>query len=413
MSEFLEIGWRRLDRASPPVMLLGGLNLARAFGLAGIRSIVASAERFTPAMASRYAIGRCALPALALREAVAERLVRAAEVLAHCLGARLPLVYGDDDRLDFLCEYRETLAPHFAFLLNDPPVADAVNDKGRFHAFAQARGLPVPRSLALDELAGFAGPVLVKPKVKTQWERSPVRRELLGGTAKARLYPSGRAVLGDARVVGLAGQLALQEYIPGDDSALWSFHGFADENGELLGAFTGRKIRTYPSRTGESSCLEVAHDDTLDGLGRDIAMRLPLKGPFKIDFKRHAGSGRFYVLEINARFTLWNYLGAAAGVNLAAIAYDYLVHGRRPGPRHARAGYRWLSPQLDYRAFRELRARGELGTAAWLASLATAPKVYDVFSWSDPLPFVAEALVRARRVPAKVGRALRWLSTAS
>lgn len=414
MSDYLAIRWQRVERARPPVMLLGGLNLARALGLAGIGCIVASAERFTPAMASRYAVGRCVLPAPALRPALAERLVHAAGILERRLGVRLPLVYGDDDQLDFLHEYRNTLAPHFAFILNDPGVAAALGDKGRFHAFARSRGLPVPRSLALEELDGFAGPVLVKPKTKTQWDRSPVRRELLAEGEKARLYASGRAALGDARVAALADGLVFQEYVPGDDSALWSFHGVADEKGELLATFTGRKLRTFPPLTGESTCLEIAHDDTLQELGRDIAARLPLKGPFKIDFKRHAGNGRFYVLEINARFTLWHYLGAAAGVNLAAVAYDYLMHGERPGSLRARAGYRWLSPRFDYRAYRELGGRGALGVAAWLASLATAPNVYDFFSWSDPLPFVAETLARARRVPRKVGGRIRqWLSTAS
>jgi hypothetical protein len=67
----------------------------------------------------------------------------------------------------------------------------------------------------------------------------------------------------------------------------------------------------------------------------------------------------------------------------------------------------------DYRAYRELAARGELGAWAWLRSLVQAPKVYDIFSWTDPLPFVRNLAAKARRMASIPLRVKRWLSTAS
>jgi D-aspartate ligase len=194
--------------------------------------------------------------------------------------------------------------------------------------------------------------------------------------------------------------------VPGDDRALWSFHGFADEQSELVEWFIGRKVRTYPALTGDSSYLELAHDEELAALGREVVTRLGLKGIFKMDFKRHATTGRFHLLEINARFNLWHYLGAANGVNLARVAYDYLSTGARPQHKAAKTQYRWLCFKLDWRAYR----RGEVGTRQWLGSLLGARKVYDLFAWTDPLPLfvhLRQQLPRIRR------RALRWLSTAS
>ena len=40
-------------KAQRPVVLLGGLDVVRALGLAGIPVIIASSERRTPSMASR------------------------------------------------------------------------------------------------------------------------------------------------------------------------------------------------------------------------------------------------------------------------------------------------------------------------------------------------------------------------
>jgi predicted ATP-grasp superfamily ATP-dependent carboligase len=202
--------------------------------------------------------------------------------------------------------------------------------------------------------------------------------------------------------------------VPGGDDAIWSFHGFAAPGGELLEWFVGRKIRTFPALTGDSSYLRLAHDDGLAALGRDIAARLPLAGIFKMDFKRSAATGRFYLLEINTRFNLWHYLGARNGVNLARVAYEFLTQDRRPEKSNAQTRYRWLSLGLDWRAYRELRARRALSLAAWLLSLARAPKVYDLFAWTDPLPFARYWSARLGRVPHGLTRRFsRWLSTAS
>ena len=195
-------------------------------------------------------------------------------------------------------------------------------------------------------------------------------------------------------------------------------HGFADDAGRVLASFIGRKVRTFPAGAGESAFIELAHDDGLDALGRGLAGHIPLRGFFKMDFKRDARDGRWHLLEINARASLWLNLGAANGVNLASVGYDYLVHGVCPLPARARTDYRWLSLRLDYRAARELRQRGELGLVRWLWSILASRNIYNLFSLSDPGPWVATWKRRFSRLisrgPRRVFALLpRWRSTAS
>jgi D-aspartate ligase len=255
--------------------------------------------------------------------------------------------------------------------------------------------------------------VLVKPRTKTGWDNSAVFSQLLKGAGKARVFPDGRAVVLEPLAQSLKDELTLQEYIPGDDRSLWSFHGFADEQGKLLAWFIGRKIRTYPPLTGDSSYLELAHDPELASLGRSLAQKIGLKGVFKMDFKRHAETGEFFLLEVNARFNLWHYLGAQAGVNLAQVAYDYMTRGLRASPVQMRTHYRWLSPRLDYLAYRALAARRELTLGGWLASLVATRKVYDLFAWTDPMPALAVLWDEFRHFSRLRHRVMRWLSTAS
>jgi predicted ATP-grasp superfamily ATP-dependent carboligase len=392
-----------------PAVLLGGLDMVRALGLAGIPVLVASPER-KPSMASRYCAGAILLPPMAEREACAQALARAGRELAARHGARVPLFYDNDDRLALVQDFRALLEPHFALLLNEPALADALLEKSRFQALAERAGLPVPRRLAWETLGQVAAPVLVKPKTRTGWDASSIRLQLFAGKGKARVFASGAEARAHPLVAQLAPQLSFQEYVAGGDDAIWSFHGFAAPGGEVLEWFVGRKIRTYPALTGDSAYLRLARDGAVLAAGRDIAARLGLAGVFKMDFKRCAATGRLTLLEINARFNLWHYLGAANGVNLPKVAYDYLLHGTRPAHVEARLETRWLALRYDRRARRE----AGMGLLAWARSLAEAPKVYEVFSWTDPAPLLRHVADRWReRLPRLTARLTRWLSTAS
>jgi predicted ATP-grasp superfamily ATP-dependent carboligase len=405
-----------------PVLLLGGVNLVRTLGHAGIPAVVASADPDEPAFASRHCTARHILPPLDHPQAV-DRLIGIGERMREAAGQRVPLMYGSDDALDLIYAHRERLKRHFRFLVTDPAVATALIAKDRFQALAVERGLPVPQELAWEgdgpaTLAAATREVLVKPRVKVDWHDSVLHTRVFGGDSKARIYPDGAAVLADPAVALFRDQLTFQDYIPGDDASLWSFHGYADETGALLASFIGRKIRTDPPLTGESAFIELAHDETLAELGRDIARRLPLKGAFKMDFKRDPRDGRWYILEINARYNLWHYLGAANGVNLMAVAYGHLLGHQRRVPAPPSTAWRWLSLENDWRAFRVLHARGELGLAGWLASIVFSRNVYNLFAWNDPGPWARFWARRiARRASRGSGRILeavrQWRSTAS
>lgn len=409
-----EVDLRRFSPERPPVVLLGGLNVARATGLAGIPVIVALADPECPVFASRFCNARLRLPPLEQPAAAVEELLRLGERLGAALGRSVPLFYGDDDYLNLILQNRGRLAQFYRFIVNDPAVAAALLDKERFDAFTRSRGLPAPRTVEWHELEALSGPVLVKPKVKLAFETSVIFVRLLGRAGKARVFASAQEVLAEPLARTLKDELVFQEYVPGDDRQIWSFHGYADEHSRVLAWFIGRKIRTSPPLTGMSTFLQLAHHEELAALGHQIVARAPLKGVFKIDFKQDPGSGRFLMLEVNARFNLWHYLAAANGVNIPRIAYDYLLEKKLPAqsPR-ARTTYRWLSLRGDYRAYRQLAARGKLSLWRWLSSIFFSRKVYDVFAWSDPLPVLRYWLQCIHRVPRVTARLTRWLFTVS
>lgn len=414
----LKINYQNVTPERPPVLLLGAHGLLRTLAMAGIPAIVASTYTNDPAFFSRYCTGRCILPSRDEPSAVIAAMLDAGDRLLALLGRRVPLMYAEDYFLELFCAHADRLREKFLLLLNDPEVAAGLLKKDRFEAFARKLDLPVPRSLPFEMLCKFDGPVLAKPRSKFNWHESPLRVQLFKGYAKSLIFENGRAAASQPEIKRFRDQLTFQEYVPGGDRQLWSFHGFSDEQGIVIASFVGRKLRTAPPLVGESSFIELVQDEELSSYGRRLAERIPLKGPFKMDFKADGQSGEHFLLEVNARFNLWQCLGAANGINLMQIAYDYLVAGKRPAMQPYRTDTRWISLPLDFRAYRELAARRELGFVEWLSSVFFTRTVHNHFAWNDPAPFVITCLDRLIRKARQLLRRTKiwmreWLSTAS
>src|SRR5438552_3417224 len=96
-----------------PAVVLGGVNLVRTLGMAGIPAIVASADPDEPALASRHCAQRVALPPLGQSEAAACALLGLGERLAREHGRRVPLFYGSDDALELIHAHRDRLQRRF------------------------------------------------------------------------------------------------------------------------------------------------------------------------------------------------------------------------------------------------------------------------------------------------------------
>jgi predicted ATP-grasp superfamily ATP-dependent carboligase len=187
--------------------------------------------------------------------------------------------------------------------------------------------------------------------------------------------------------------LLAQELIAGPESCVESYHVYVDEHDEIVGEFTGRKVRTYPRDYGDSSALVTTDAADVAALGRKVVRRLGLRGVAKLDFKR-AADGGLHLLEVNPRFNLWHHLGAIAGVNLPAMVYNDAVGMPRHVGQGARSGVRWCRLWQDVRAARD----GGSSTTRWLP-WALACEAKRMLAWDDPLPFLCAVLWRALHQP--------------
>ena len=375
--------------------VLGEVDLVTALGLAGIPSAVV-AHPGNPARYSRYA-ATCIewVDPWRTPEALVARLrAFAAEQ------QQPPVLYYDGDwDVLLISRYRDQLSDAFAFVVPDRELVEDLVDKVRFQALAERLDLPVPRAVRLSAAEGdvpdtdLRFPAIAKPVTRQHETWKPLSAakavHLEDAAALRRLWPSLAAASVDTLV---------QETIPGPESRIESYHVYVDASGEIVGEFTGRKLRTYPTAYGYSTALTVTDSPEVSALGRDFAERLALRGVAKFDFRRD-DSGRLHLLEVNPRFNLWHHPGALAGVNLPALVYADLVGLPRRERGPVRTGVRWCSLAHDHRAARE----DGMPLARW-ALWALRCEAKSGFSLRDPFPLAGAVLWRLRRVVRTNGR---------
>jgi len=407
LGKIMETGMTIDVNATPHVM--GGLTILRCFGLAKIPYFAVCAtgdKRDNFVFASRYCKGGfvTADPANHPEKALAALLAHGKK-LPH----RVPLYYSNDQQLKLVSEQREPLSKYFQFLMPEATTITDTLDKAKFVDYCQRHGLPAPASCSETDVvkknrAEFVWqfPLVVKPTTHINWFESEVIKSFGGLEYKAIIVNNQEEF---SKVVAAMQQekipFLVQRFIAGGDDLIYSFHTFLDQNSDPLGYFIGKKIRTYPAVSGESTYLRLVKNDELRDLAIALLKKIKFVGPVKLDFKQDAVDEQYYLLEINARYNLWHYLGASAGVNLPVNAYHYYTNSAplAAAPEY-RTDIRWLHFRQDVSAFFEYRRRGELSLGGWIRSLL-CKKVYDKFAWRDPMP----ALVAAGGfVKSRVGR---------
>ena len=383
----------------PAAIVVGGgsnaLSIARSLGRSGV-AVYALNDPTTHIRYSRYARW-IDLPADAESQA---RWLLGPQ--SDALRGSVLLAAGDA-AIELIAEHREPLAEKYLLDLSNAAAQRTMLNKLDTYRAAVAAGVPTPRfwlAATLDELAALRGslvfPLIVKPRLSHVFEER-FGRKFLVAESHEQLADAFRTVQ-DARI-----ETMLVEKIPGGDDRLCSYYTYLDEAGQPLFDFTKRIIRRWPVGMG-AACYHVTdHVPDVRELGLKLFQHVGLRGLANVEFKLDPRDGQLKLIECNARFTAANGLLADCGFDLARLVYNRLAGLEPPPLNHYRTGVRLWYPIDDFKSFRELRGRGEITFARWVASLCHR-QTFPFFRWSDPLPTL---MTESRRL----GRGLRRLLT--
>lgn len=380
----LTVPRRGPGRAVAVVIGTGCMEVVRALALAGVRSAVVEPRR-DEAKYSRYAAKLFDWDWEHPVEDSAGRLVERLLEFGRRQSDPPVLFPCSDQALLFASRFRGELEPTYRSAVAAADLVEDLSDKQRFSALSERLSLPVPATRIVEGASAFAEadlepaafPLIVKPAL-----RGPVWSATEPAKAVRVDDPAALQELA-GRFRGHEQRFVVQRCVPGPETAIESYHVYVDSRGSIRAEFTGRKIRTLPLEFGHSTALALTEAPDVTRLGRDLIPVLGLRGVAKFDFKR-SPQGELYLLEVNARFSLWHHLGARAGVNIPAMVYADLTGTRwddRPTDRRTSAT--WVHPK-DVLSAR----RAGVPALIWLAWAAHADaKAF--WAWNDPLPLVA------------------------
>lgn len=310
-----------------------------------------------------------------------------------------------DGLVRLVSKHRDALSRHFRFVLPSHDIVEVLLDKDRFYAHAARAGFPVPWSKTVADAAEFESavaqatyPCVLKPPYRSAiWSANTVDKGFLAtGPEELRAHYE--------RCREWSDQLIVQQWVPGGPDALFSCNLYVTRSGEVAVTFVARKLRQWPIETGQSSLgEECRHDDVL-ALATDLFKQMGYKGLAYAEIKQAADDGRLYIIEPNiGRPTGRSAIAEAGGVELLYTAYCDAAGLPLPEARVQSYGnVKWIHLRRDFQSALVSWRRGELSLRGWMRSLR-GRKVYAVFSWRDPVPFVVDlwealrTLVRGRR----------------
>lgn len=375
-------------------LVLGRIGLVRSLGREGIPVTLARESARVFERWSRYCDEFILLPSLVTDED------GAVEIMMQ-YGRRQeqkPIVFlsAESDVLMF-SRHREKLSEFFHITLPSHDLLVDLIDKGRFARLAEAKNLPVPRTLvpqsdqeffqAADEI-GY--PCVIKPVSQRLWHAPEIHARI--GHAKALLVRGPDDLKSVLQMLPCAGGRELiQQYIPGKDLLHYSLHTYIHHSGTVRGSLVGQKLRTFPIHFGQGCYTRFVQEPAVERVCLEALRQINYTGVATVNVKRHAETGENYILEVNPRYSLWGILDLACGVNLPFLQYCDTLGLVVPSQRPSGRAQRWLWFGADFRAMLAYRRAGELTVGQWLTSYVREKGSieFHVFAPDDPLPLAA------------------------
>lgn len=383
-----------------------GLSIIQELGRRGIRVLALDSVRSVGTY-SRYAHFRqCPDPLVAEHEFV-DFLLK----LGPTFHDRPVLFPTNDHWAIAVARHKETLSRYYFPCVADYSVVELVTEKQRFYDWATAKGYPVPRSwrsFDLDSIPDNAFPLAAKPECRRTASNdgsfallAPVfdrmRLTVLRNRDELRRFASQHS--------RLLHHFLFQEYIEGLSDCMYTVGVYANRSHEVLGLFSGRKVRGFPPDVGDCTVGQVeAVPGDVKNLVKDMCKEVRYHGIAEFEFKR-SPTGEFRLIEINPRSWSWVGITPACGVSLPWIAYCDANNRsvERSSENHLQDGsVKYVKVLADWRncTWRNKRAgfpQWHLSQRDWRKSLRARTLVFAEFSRDDWMPglFAVRMFVRS------------------
>ena len=216
----------------------------------------------------------------------------------------------------------------------DVELMDRIIDKEQFYQLCEECGVDYPATLVhrqemgVDVQLPFAPPYIIKPANGIEYWKHPFEGQKK--VYKADTYEEFQRVLKDIYIAGYGDSLIIQEFVPGDDSAMRVLTGYSNEKAEVKMMCLGHVLleEHTPHGIGNHAVIITEHEAALEEKMKGLLAKIGYTGFFNFDIKYDERDGKYKAFEINTRQGRSNYYVTGAGANIAKILVEDRVHGQ-------------------------------------------------------------------------------------
>ncbi|WOH36502.1 hypothetical protein RI844_14140 [Thalassotalea fonticola] len=337
-----------------------------------------------------------------------------AELLAFVssLATKAVIFPSKDSQALFLARHKQALSP---FLIMPNTSYEQLRDiicKDRLHGKAPANVNLIPSiiSPSAAELKSWCaenpGPYFLKPFYQ--------------GIAcchfsdKNIQFPDSNSLISYAKQNGLNGVI-VQRFLKGGDGYIFDCYGLCNFDGEVVVRATHRRFRQLQPDTGTTTYgeipanLSVEDENAILDATKELLDTLHYHGIFGIEWLQDKNTGKFYLIDFNARpFSSIGHL-TSCGLNLPLLSYQELIGENLSSiPEIPKLKHKyWMSFTRDLDSFLTKRTQKEIHLVAWLTSILKC-RSFAYWDFRDPLPALFQFALLLKRLTKKIIKTIRW-----
>ncbi len=363
-----------------------GLGVSRRLGVKGVHVVACDYDQNAYGFKSKYIKEKLITPhyrdeSAAFVDFLVDYAKQQAEkpVLLPCADPYVEVV---DANRDYLSQY---------FLLPSMPqgLQTSLLEKGPLADYCRKHNVLIPETILTTEdnliervEAEIGYPCIIKP-VNSYDFVAKFRHKMFYINDRDELL----AAIARADEAGLA--VFVQRIVRGFDDCMYTYDAYLNEQSVVTHWATCQKFRQFPINFGASVYTKQCVVPELHDIGAPFLEAVGYKGFAEIEFKKDAESGKFYLIEINTRYTTLDVLINKCGINMPYVTYRELVGDPLP-PAHLTENserYFWYAYE-DILAVREYIKAGQLTTGQVFKSYLNK-KAHAIWDSKDPKPYFA------------------------
>ncbi|MGA2515683.1 MAG: ATP-grasp domain-containing protein [Thermodesulfobacteriota bacterium] len=276
-----------------------------------------------------------------------------------------------------LAKYHSEISKYAYLLIPDLKKIEFVRDKGNLIRFAEAHGIPTPKTfydLPTSSSSSIPIPAVIKPRISS-------------GSFGIVYVKKGEDLSSSYQNVhGRYPFPLIQEWIP-DGGGTFGLSALFDEASNVKAAFVHKKLRMYPIQGGPSTLAEGIEHPQIMELGLSLLKSLNWVGVGMVEFKVDPRDGIPKLMEVNPRFWGSLQLAIVSGVDFPFLILKMARKEHFDPVLHYAVGkrFRWL---LLGDILHFLNHPQRFGLDPSFFNFFDPNTCYDVFSKDDPLPLL-------------------------